>query len=81
MKFDKSPSFSKSYKRLTQPPNRAGLSLAIVTKVEVELQLWSICQQILKKGQISTIKEPRGSGSNSIAYGKGGGPDLYRGGN
>ena len=30
---------------------RAGLNLAIVTQVEVEvqLQLWSICQQILKK--------------------------------
>ena len=60
------------FKILTQPPNRAKLTLAIVTKVEVELQIWSICQQILKKGQISTVKEPWGSGSNSIAYGKGG---------
>ena len=40
VKFDKSPFLKKSYKR---PP--------IVTPVEVEvqLQLWSICQQILKK--------------------------------
>ena len=53
---------------------RARLSLPIVTTVEVkvELQLWSICQQILKKGKISTVKEPWGWGSDSIVYGKGG---------
>ena len=36
---------------------RAGVSLTIVTTVEVEvkveLQVWSICQQILKKGGTS----------------------------
>ena len=53
---------------------RAGLSLAIVTTVEVEVKLQLLSfQQALKKGYISTVKEPWGWGSNSIAYGKGGG--------
>ena len=40
---------------------RSGLNLAIVITFEVEdeLQLWSICQQILKKGLILTVKEPQ----------------------
>ena len=61
---------------------RAGVSLAIVTtvEVEVELQVWSICQQILKKGLNFNSKRALGLRFNCIWEGGGGGPDLYRGG-
>ena len=67
MKFDKSPSFSKSYKMKA----RAGLSLPILTTVEVEIEL-HLCQQILKRVKFQQKKDSLGWGSNSIAYGKGG---------
>ena len=63
---------------------RAGVSLAIVTTVEVEvefeLQVSSIFQQILKKGLNLNSKRALGLRFNCIWEGGGGGPDLYRGG-
>ena len=62
--------FFKSYKMKA----RAGLSLPILTtvEVEIELHLWSVCQQILKRVKFQQKKDSLGWGSNSIAYGKGG---------
>ena len=63
---------------------RAGVSLAIVTTVEVEvefeLQVLSIFQQILKKGLNLNSKRALGLRFNCIWEVKGGGTDLYRGG-
>ena len=55
MKFDKSPSFSKSYKMKA----RAGLSLPILTTVEVEIEL-HLCQQILNRVKFQQKKDSLG---------------------
>ena len=64
---------------------RAGVSLAIVTTVEVEvefeLQVSSIFQQILKKGLNLKSKRALGLRFNCIREGGGGESDLYREGN
>ena len=60
---------------------RAGLILAIVTTVEVkvELQLWSICQQIYKKKRVKFQQQKSpGAGAPMQLHLERGGPDLYR---
>ena len=64
---------------------RAGVSLAIVTTVEVEvevkLQVWSICQQIFKKRLNFNSKRALRLRFNCIWEGGGGGDQICIGGN